>query len=37
MRILIETMDTVRELNRWEIGDAAELTPTGTNSMRPSE
>jgi hypothetical protein len=27
MRIVIETVDTVRELNRWEIADDAQVIP----------
>jgi hypothetical protein len=27
VRILIETIDTVRELNRWEIADVSETIP----------
>jgi hypothetical protein len=27
MRLVIETIDTVREVNRWEIADVAALIP----------
>lgn len=38
MRVVIETLDTVRELNRWEIAEVDELIPDwhrlGASEMR---